>query len=249
MNSTSRGPEPDANASGGGRSFDRYAKTYGGDVDRAVSFVGQERTFFTQAKVDLLLQLFARELGGASGLRLLDVGCGDGALHRGLLAAGVAVTGVDVADAQVESARANTPGARYLTFDGRRLPFDDASFDAVIAVCVFHHVAHDEQPALAAEMRRVARVGGVVTIIEHNPLNPLTRIAVWRCPFDEDAILLPIRRTKFLLGGGEQVPKVLHFLFFPFRNRLTVAIEDKLRWLAFGAQYCAYATRQDNRTR
>ena len=41
-----------------------------------------------------------------------------------------------------------------------------------------------------ADMVRVTRPGGLVCVIEHNPLNPLTRLAVNRCPFDADAVLL-----------------------------------------------------------
>ena len=40
-------------------------------------------------------------------------------------------------------------------------------------------------------MRRVVRPGGLLCIIEHNPFNPLTRLAVVRCEFDRDAVLLP----------------------------------------------------------
>ena len=229
--------------------FNRYASTYRQELDRTVSFSGQDGEFFNLAKVDLLRDLFMQELGLVSGVRLLDVGCGTGTLHHGLSTAGVEVTGVDVASGPVEIARTTNPGARYAVFDGSNLPFDDASFDATLAVCVFHHVAQSNQAALADEMRRVTRDGGLVVIIEHNPRNPLTRLAVWRCPFDEDAVLLPSRRTRALLDARGRGSVVRNFLFFPFRHRFASAIERKLGWLGFGAQYCAYALKRNSGSR
>jgi SAM-dependent methyltransferase len=50
------------------------------------------------------------------------------------------VTGVDIAPAMVERARATNPGATYELYDGSRLPFEDDSFDVTFSICVFHHV-------------------------------------------------------------------------------------------------------------
>ena len=52
-------------------------------------------------------------------------------------------------------------------------------------------------------MRRVVRPGGLVCVIEHNPLNPLTRsLAVSRCEFDSDAVLLGASTTRKLMAAG-----------------------------------------------
>ena len=67
---------------------------------------------------------------------------------------------------------------------GLRVPYESARFDLVIAVCVFHHVEIAERQKFMIELKRVARPGGLVCIMEHNPYNPLTRLAVMRCPFD-----------------------------------------------------------------
>ena len=56
------------------------------------------------------------------------------------------------------------------TYDGRRLPFDDRSFDVVCSNAVLEHV--DDLPAFAAETARVLRPGGVVDMVWHNFYSP-----------------------------------------------------------------------------
>jgi ubiquinone/menaquinone biosynthesis C-methylase UbiE len=55
-------------------------------------------------------------------------------------------------------------GVPFVRFDGRRLPVEDASVDAVLLLYVLHHAADDA--ALLREARRVVRPGGVVVIGE-----------------------------------------------------------------------------------
>ena len=83
-----------------------------------------------------------------------------------------------------------TRPCRYEAYDGERLPYDDERFDVAFAICVLHHVRPAERPRFVGELRRVVRPGGLVALFEHNPLNPLTRLAVHRCAFDGDAVLL-----------------------------------------------------------
>ena len=228
--------------------FDRHASTYSEDLNCAVSFGFKNSDFFTKAKADLLIHLIGKRFGNVNGLNFLDVGCGTGILHPLLIAAGLNVSGVDVVSGPLEVARATNPEVQYRIYDGRRLPFEDKMFDVTLAVCVFHHVPAKEQTALAAEMRRVTRPGGLLCIIEHNPLNLLTRLAVRRCPFDKDAALLPARKTLALLqavGMSAGTIKIRYFLFSPFDFACLRVAERFIGWLCLGAQYCAYGINSD----
>jgi hypothetical protein len=87
----------------------------------------------------------------------------------------------------------------------------------------------------------VTRRGGLTIIIEHNPLNPLTRLAVARCPFDHDAILLGAGESRTMLArAGLHRVHSQHFLVFPVANRLTSSIERRLRRVPLGAQFVTF---------
>jgi SAM-dependent methyltransferase len=103
------------------------------------------------------------------GMRVLDCGCGPGAITVGLaeVVAPGDVVGVDIQQSQVDMARRLAVERRSgnVTFQQGsiyELPFPDASFDAVSA---FHLLFHLREPTRALrEMRRVLKPGGVIGI-------------------------------------------------------------------------------------
>jgi SAM-dependent methyltransferase len=112
-------------------------------------------------------------LGITPGERVLDIGCGSGAVTRTLarrVAPGGRAVGMDASAALLEVARelANKAGLgatiEFKEGDCRALPFPDASFDAVVAATTLSHVP---DPARAlAEMVRVTRPGGRVGVFD-----------------------------------------------------------------------------------
>ena len=93
-----------------------------------------------------------------SGKRVLDLGCRSGALTRHFLE-GNSVVGLDVDAAALDRAAALGIEPVQATVE-EPLPFDDASFDAVVAGELFEHLQFPD--ALVAEIRRVLRSGGVL---------------------------------------------------------------------------------------
>lgn len=98
----------------------------------------------------------------APGTRALDVGCGTGALTEELVrrvgAQGVA--GVDPSASFIAAMRERFPGIDVRQGSAEALPFEDGTFDTVLAQLVVHFMA--DPVAGLAEMRRVTRPGGVV---------------------------------------------------------------------------------------
>jgi 2-polyprenyl-6-hydroxyphenyl methylase/3-demethylubiquinone-9 3-methyltransferase len=106
----------------------------------------------------------ASEIVGALGERpgqVLDVGCGGGFLSNYLGARGHEVTGLDAsADAlQVATLHDSGGSVRYQQGDALKLPFRDASFDAVCAMDFLEHVENPDQ--VVAEAARVLRPSGL----------------------------------------------------------------------------------------
>lgn len=94
--------------------------------------------------------------------RVLDVGCGPGAL-LGALHDRVApdqLAGVDPSESFLAAARSRFPWADLRHGAAEALPFDDDAFDAALAELVVHFMT--DAPAGLREMVRVTRPGGVV---------------------------------------------------------------------------------------
>ena len=218
--------------------FDRYSASYREHVQRSIGFLGQDHEFFVSHKVGHLLRLSRRWVGDPRERSVLDVGCGVGLIDRHLTGAFRRVQGVDVSAESLAVASESNPGVRYDLYDGRTLPFDDGSFDVTFAAGVLHHDAVAERAAFIREMARATARNGLAVVFEHNPYNPLTRLAVDRCPFDE-GVILPSRRATIRLfeTAGLRLIENPYVLFAPWTFPGSAAMERALRWAPFGAQF------------
>jgi len=113
-----------------------------------------------------------RHYGSLEGKRVLDFGCGCGGQTAWLAKQAAEVVGCDVADHYIRQSRALAEklAINNLSFeltDGRRLPFDDSSFDLVLSVDAFEHVSAPLENL--SEIRRVLRPGGAL-ITRFGPL-------------------------------------------------------------------------------
>lgn len=99
-------------------------------------------------------------------VRVLDIGCGNGALLNALSDRIESGVGVDESAAILDRARARNSGKSNLEFlkiDGPRLPFDDACFDLVISLMSFRYLDWDP---LLSEIKRVTKRGGKFLIVD-----------------------------------------------------------------------------------
>jgi ubiquinone/menaquinone biosynthesis C-methylase UbiE len=220
--------------------FDAYRDTYVETVEQSINFSGLSHDFFQHSKALMIKDILAKRMARHPSRRLLDVGCGVGALHPYIAPMFDLVHGVDVSYDSIDRARQDNPSLRYDSYDGERLPFTDNSFDMTLAICVMHHVPTKKWTNFMSEMARVVTPGGLVCLIEHNPINPATRLSVARCPFDADAVLLGARQMRMRMRAAHlQDVASRHFVFFPSNKPVARAMERKLHWLPLGAQYAA----------
>ena len=128
---------------------------------------------FQQIRSDKKAGLLEPFIGNLPGLRLLDLGCGEGYVGRSLAERGADVTLCDVADYCVV---ADLPFVKY---DGRRLPFKANEFECVLLVYVLHHAANAED--VLKEAVRVC--SGKIVILES--VHETERDLVWLTHLDQ----------------------------------------------------------------
>jgi len=113
-----------------------------------------------------ILPLVAEHLPSSG--HLLDVGAGEGQVARVAVDAGLEVTCLDPAWAQVSVGAGRGGGPRWLQGSATALPVRDASVDAVVACLVVEHIA--DLDAALAEVARVLRPGGTFLFLLNHPL-------------------------------------------------------------------------------
>jgi SAM-dependent methyltransferase len=166
-------------------------------------------SFMGRYSVQLSAQL-ADLAGVTAGQRVLDVGCGPGALTAELVERVGAenVAAVDPSEPFVAAARERNPGVDVQHGPAERIPHPDDAFDAALAQLVVHFM----QDAVAGlrEMARVTKPGGTVAASvwdlagDRAPLTPFWRAAKRLRPAAQDEAYLAGARQSHLSGLFEQ---------------------------------------------
>lgn len=105
-------------------------------------------------------------MGDVQGLEVLDVGCGTGRMVENLKKFGAKVTGVDVSEKMLAIAKKRFSTSEFVLGDIEDLPFEDESFDMVVATFVIVHLAALQRAF--DEVYRVLKPGGVFLLSNIN---------------------------------------------------------------------------------
>ena len=219
-------------------SFSNYVETYQKEVQSSINFIGQDVDFFIELKANLIKSIAGKFFQYPEEIKVLDIGSGIGLTDHHLAKYFKNLYGVDVEEEVVNKAREYNPSVNYSLYNGSKLPHGDGTIDLVFAINVMHHVPPAGWRGFVAEMFRVTNKNGIAVVFEHNPLNPLTHLAVSRCEFDRDAVLLYKNKLKKIFTGAKfEVAGNSYIIFFPFNKKAFRTLEKALWWLPLGAQY------------
>ena len=102
------------------------------------------------------------------GLAILDLACGAGGFLHDLAKAfpRAWLIGMDLSPAYLEAARAAAPAAGFVQAKAEQLPLADASLDALTSIYLFHELPPKVRAAVAAEIARVLKPGGVFALAD-----------------------------------------------------------------------------------
>ena len=219
--------------------FDEVAQDYRAQHAHSTGVSVEALDYFASYKIEYLKTLWRGR--GRQPRVLLDFGAGIGnalgPMHEAFPEADIVALDVSRASLVLVDAQ-KIPHVRTLAYNGLQIPLADASIDCIFIACVFHHIPAEHHVTLLRELRRVLRPDGALVLFEHNPLNPLTRLAVARCEFDRDAVLIGAgeMRRRLKAGGFASVERRF-CLFFPPALAALRPLERLLGWLPLGAQY------------
>lgn len=139
--------------------------------------------------------------GVRAGQRVLDVGCGPGALTAELVGrvGADAVSAVDPSEAFVAAAHARYPDVDVQRATAEQLPFADGAFDAALAQLVVHFMT--DPVAGLREMKRVTSSGGVVAACVWDHAGERSPLSVfWQAARELD----PVTRDESQLAGARE---------------------------------------------
>ncbi|WP_029107961.1 class I SAM-dependent methyltransferase [Mycobacterium sp. URHD0025] len=154
-------------------------------------------TRFMGRYAEPLAEMFAAFSGVGAGDKVLDVGCGPGALTAQLLSVGANVTAIDPSPPFIDAIRARFPDVDARRGTAEELPYDTADFDASLAQLVVHFMS--DPVAGVRQMARVTRPDGVIAAcVWDGPTGALA-------PFWEAVhVIAPEAEDEALLSGAHR---------------------------------------------
>lgn len=212
--------------------FDNHARNYKKILDDSIVLSGYNAEYFAEYKAKYLVGL-AKNVSG----KILDFGCGVGILSSFLkkIFPLAVVDGYDISKKSINMVHASLKAQGVYTSDINRLSSD---YHLIVVSNVLHHISPGDRLNIFLELRERLSPGGKLVVFEHNPANPITRSVVDRCPFDKDAVLLPVKEAlgyfksaKFLLLRRNYI------VFFPRSLEVLRFLEPYISWCPFGGQY------------
>jgi 2-polyprenyl-3-methyl-5-hydroxy-6-metoxy-1,4-benzoquinol methylase len=182
-------------------------------------------------------------------IRVLDFGCGAGDFLTGLADTWPMWTleGCDVSVGMLVEAkkRLESKYGNIILWNSSATMAAAGTYDLITIVCVLHHVEPTQVRSTLREVVNMLKPGGLLSVIEHNPLNPITRWMVSRTEVDRNATLVAPKLIRTSLPLAEfNATCVRYFLFLPPRLDVFSALESAIDWVPLGGQYAFFSVKK-----
>lgn len=223
--------------------FDQHASSYDESLARALGPLGADVEAYAMQKARLVRRMLDR-----APRSMLEFGCGIGNNIGPIrtLFPGTRISGCDISGTSLGVASAGNADCDFFLSTPEELAKRRGSFDAVLAVNVFHHIEPARRSETVMAVAGLLGAGGRFILIEHNPKNPITRRVVRDCVWDADAVLIDMREAINLMGCDPfRVVSSAYTLFFPGPLRALEFLEPWLKSIPVGGQYAVMAEKHE----
>jgi cyclopropane fatty-acyl-phospholipid synthase-like methyltransferase len=146
--------------------------TYDTSFVKAHADLYERKTRWTKMRLANVQELIDPQPGD----KVLDLGCAAGSMAHFLSTFGCEAVGADYAPAAIELARELYPDMRFEQADCSDLPFDENSFDKIVAADLTEHLDQPTLDGMFSESFRVLRPGGTLSIHTPNPRHLIERL-------------------------------------------------------------------------
>jgi 2-polyprenyl-3-methyl-5-hydroxy-6-metoxy-1,4-benzoquinol methylase len=212
--------------------FDQFANEYKRILDQSTAIAGESSEYFTDYKAAFVERLLADRSA-----RILDFGCGIGTLSSAFARRlpEARIHGYDVSEDSLAQIDPELRRRGLFTSDLAAL---ESGYSLIVISNVMHHIPVAERQGTINRLAGCLAPSGEILVFEHNPINPVTRLVVSRCVFDENAVLLPPREVKrYFRAAGLVFVSNDYIVFFPKPLAALRPLEPMMGWCPAGAQY------------
>lgn len=118
--------------------------------------------FFYDKSDDKYIDLFLQSLDG---IKVLDVGCGNGRDCKYMSEKGFDVNGIDLSTGMLSIAKEKVPNGKFEIMDITDITYLDNSYDGIISNCSLFHIPSEELPKTLESFRRILKPNGKLLLI------------------------------------------------------------------------------------
>ena len=216
--------------------FNEYSHSYDEIIKSQLKHLG-DISYYAEYKVKILKALTSKK----ENINILEFGCGIGRnlFYIKQYFPKANIFGFDISEKSLTVAK-KIDDSFVLINNIERLKEKYLNhFDIIFIAGVYHHIPPKDRNKNTAILLTLLKDGGKLLLFDHNPYNPITRRLVSTCEFDKDAVLLTLNEIKQLFKKNHfKVIFSKYTLFFPPKLKKIAFLENCLKWIPLGGQYC-----------